>query len=56
VARLSAGLLLAGTVTAQAQEVVIWGGFPELADYYERVAASLRDKYPDLQARFKIGE
>ncbi|MFT7211738.1 MAG: multiple sugar transport system substrate-binding protein [Granulosicoccus sp.] len=47
--RLSAGLLLAGTMTVQAQEVVIWGGFPELADYYERVADSLSDKYPDLK-------
>lgn len=46
--RLSSGLLLAGTVTAQAQEVVIWGGFPELSEYYERVADSLSDKYPDL--------
>lgn len=46
--RLSAGLLLAGAVTAQAQEVVIWGGFPELTEYYERVAESLSDKYPDL--------
>ena len=45
---LSAGLLLAGAVTAHAQEVVIWGGFPELAEYYERVAESLSDKYPDL--------
>lgn len=45
---LSASLLLAGTMTTQAQDVVIWGGFPELADYYERVADSLSDKYPDL--------
>jgi len=42
------GLLLAGTVTANAQDVVIWGGFPELAGYYERVAESLSGKYPDL--------
>ena len=47
--RLSAGLLLAGAVNVQAQEVVIWGGFPELTDYYERVAESLSDKYPDLE-------
>jgi len=47
--RLSAGLLLAGSVTAQAQEVVIWGGFPELTEYYEKVAESLSDKYPDLK-------
>jgi multiple sugar transport system substrate-binding protein len=42
------GLLLAGTVTANAQDVVIWGGFPELTGYYERVAESLSGKYPDL--------
>ena len=42
------GVLLAGTVTANAQDVVIWGGFPELTEYYERVADSLSDKYPDL--------
>jgi len=47
--RLSASLLLAGAVNVQAQEVVIWGGFPELTEYYERVAESLSDKYPDLE-------
>ena len=47
-ARLSLGLLLTGSVTVQAQEIVIWGGFPELTEYYERVAESLSDKYPDL--------
>lgn len=46
---LTAGLLLASGVTVQAQEIVIWGGFPELTDYYERVAGSLSDKYPDLK-------
>jgi multiple sugar transport system substrate-binding protein len=45
---LSAALLAAGTLAAQAQDVVLWGGFPELADYYERVAESLRADYPDL--------
>ncbi len=48
VARLTTALILAGTVSAQAQDVVIWGGFPELTEYYERVAGSLSDKYPDL--------
>ena len=46
--RTASGLLLAGTVTANAQDVVIWGGFPELTEYYERVAESLSGKYPDL--------
>ena len=45
---LATGVLLAGTVAVNAQEVVIWGGFPELSEYYERVAESLSDKYPDL--------
>lgn len=45
---LSAGLILAGTLTAQAQDVVVWGGFPELAGFYERVAESMSDEYPDL--------
>ncbi|WP_283638713.1 ABC transporter substrate-binding protein [Marinovum algicola] len=44
----SAGLMLAGTLSAQAQDVVIWGGFPELADFYERVAEGMSDEYPDL--------
>ncbi len=48
VARLGAGMMLAGIVSAQAQDVVIWGGFPELTEYYERVAKSLSGKYPDL--------
>jgi len=47
--RLSVALLLAGSASAQAQEIVIWGGFPELTEYYERVAESLSDKYPDLK-------
>lgn len=46
--RMAPGLILAGTVTAQAQDVVIWGGFPEMTGYYERVAESMSDKYPDL--------
>lgn len=46
---LTAGLMLLGATTVQAQEVVIWGGFPELQEYYERVAESLSDKYPDLK-------
>jgi multiple sugar transport system substrate-binding protein len=44
----AAGLLLAGTLTANAEDIVIWGGFPELTEYYERVAESLSGKYPDL--------
>ncbi|MEP3279807.1 MAG: extracellular solute-binding protein [Stappiaceae bacterium] len=48
VAGLSAGMMMVGMVPTQAQDVVIWGGFPELAGYYERVAESLSDKYPDL--------
>ena len=52
-ARLSAGMLLAGSITVQAQEIVIWGGFPELTEYYERVAGSLSDKYPDLNVNIE---
>ena len=37
-----------GSLQAQAEDVVVWGGFPELQGYYERVADSIKDKHPDI--------
>lgn len=34
--------------TANAAELKIWSGYPELAPFYERVAEGLKSKHPDL--------
>jgi multiple sugar transport system substrate-binding protein len=41
-------LIMFGSVTAKAEDIIVWGGFPELQGYYERVADSLKDKHPDM--------
>jgi len=45
---LSAGITVGGHVAANAEDIVIWGGFPELQGYYERVAESMKSTHPDL--------
>lgn len=45
---IATGLMLAGTISASAQDVLVWGGFPELAPYYEKVAEGMKAEYPDL--------
>ena len=45
---LSAGITVGGHVAANAEDIVIWGGFPELQGYYERVAESMKSTHPNL--------
>lgn len=33
---------------AMATEITVWSGYPELGPFYERVAAGMKKKYPDL--------
>ena len=52
--RLSSGISLAtcliflSSFSAKSEDIVIWGGFPELQGYYERVADSIKDKHPNI--------
>ena len=39
---------MGGHVAANAEDIVIWGGFPELQGYYERVAESMKSTHPNL--------
>jgi len=32
-----------------AQTITVWSGYPEMAPFYEHVAESMKDEYPDLQ-------
>lgn len=45
---LAGGLTLAGSISAKAEDIVIWGGFPELQGFYERVAEGMKATHPDL--------
>ena len=46
--KLTAAFLMVSSVSAKAEDIVIWGGFPELQGYYERVAEGLKDAHPDM--------
>ena len=47
--RTALGLVLAGAATgALAQDITVWGGYPELAPFYEHVAEGMKAAYPDL--------
>jgi len=39
-------LMMAGA--AQAADITVWSGYPELAPFYERVADSMKSTHPDL--------
>lgn len=41
--------LTAVSGTAFAQTINVWSGYPEMAPFYEHVAESLKEKYPDLK-------
>lgn len=41
------GALLASGA-AQAADITVWSGYPELAPFYERVAESMKESHPDL--------
>lgn len=49
---LAAGLTSAtmlAAAPANAETLTIWSGFPEMVPFYERVAESLKEDYPDLE-------
>ena len=52
--RLSSGIsigtcmIFLSSFSAKSEDIVIWGGFPELQGYYERVADSIKDKHPNI--------
>jgi len=43
------GLGLATASAVSAQEIRVWSGYPELAPFYEHVAAGMAAEYPDLK-------
>lgn len=51
--RLAATLLSGGfgliSGGASAQEITVWSGYPELAPFYEHVAAGMKQKFPNLK-------
>ena len=40
--------LIAATASAAAEEIRVWSGYPELAPFYEHVAAGMKAEFPDL--------
>lgn len=38
-----------GASSAFAESITVWSGFPEMVPFYEHVAASMADDYPDLE-------
>ncbi|WP_309083935.1 extracellular solute-binding protein [Chelativorans sp.] len=36
---------------ATAQTITVWSGYPEMAPFYEHVAESMKDEYPDLEVK-----
>ena len=48
VATVSAAGLLAGAVSASAQDIRVWSGYPELEPFYQHVADGMKADHPDL--------
>lgn len=48
--RTALGAILAGAAATStlAQDITVWGGYPELAPFYEHVAEGMKADYPDL--------
>ena len=40
--------LIAATASANAQDIRVWSGYPELAPFYEHVAEGMKAEFPDL--------
>lgn len=38
----------AGVLSAFAQSITVWSGYPELVPFYQHVAESMRDEFPDI--------
>ena len=45
--------MIATMSVASAQSITVWSGFPELAPYYEHVAESMKEAYPDLNVEIE---
>jgi len=45
---MAAGLSITAS-TVSAQTITVWSGYPEMAPFYEHVAESMKDEYPNLQ-------
>ncbi|RUT34476.1 extracellular solute-binding protein [Arsenicitalea aurantiaca] len=41
--------LVAGMASASAQTITVWSGYPELVPFYQHVAESMREEFPDLR-------
>jgi multiple sugar transport system substrate-binding protein len=41
--------LVAGMASASAQTITVWSGYPEMVPFYEHVAESMSEEFPDLQ-------
>lgn len=44
-----AALALLAALPAQAQKITVWGGYPEMAPFYQRVADQMRKKHPGIE-------
>lgn len=42
-------MMVASIGSASAQTITVWSGYPELAPFYEHVAQSMREEFPDLK-------
>jgi multiple sugar transport system substrate-binding protein len=48
------GTLMLGSLSAaSAETLTIWGGYPEMAPFYEHVAEGMKDEYPDLDVNIE---
>lgn len=51
VSALVAGGVAVIATAASAQTITVWSGYPELAPFYEHVAESIKDEFPDLTVK-----
>lgn len=48
-----ASVLASLPMAAGAETITIWGGYPEMVPFYERVAESVKGEYPDLEVKIE---
>lgn len=48
-----AALLSTLPVAGVAETITIWGGYPEMVPFYERVAESMKGEFPDLEVKIE---
>lgn len=46
-----AGAELGAVVSASAQSITVWSGYPEMAPFYQHVADGMKASHPDLQVK-----